>query len=85
VIDDFLLRPLNPDQAADLLEVIEDRAQLRATIVTSQLPVSLWHGPSVTPPSPTLSWTAYWKAHRIELTGESMRDPEPSTTPRRAR
>ena len=43
VIDDFLLRPLTPDQAADLLEVIEDRAQLRATIVTSQLPVSLWH------------------------------------------
>ena len=45
VIDDFLLRPLYADQAADLLEVIEvievieDRAGLRSTIVTSQLPV----------------------------------------------
>ena len=29
VIDDPLLRPLTPDQAADLLEVIEDRAGLR--------------------------------------------------------
>ena len=24
-------------------QVIEDRAQLRSTIVTSQLPISLWH------------------------------------------
>ena len=42
-IDDFLLRPLLPDQAADLLEVIEDRVELRSTIVTSQLPVTMWH------------------------------------------
>jgi hypothetical protein len=34
VIDDFLIRPLGPDQAADVLVVIEDRVQLRATIVT---------------------------------------------------
>jgi DNA replication protein DnaC len=30
-------------QAADLLEVIEDRSQRRSTIVTSQLPVAHWH------------------------------------------
>ncbi len=43
VIDDFLLRPLSPDQAADTLEVIEDRAGLRSTIITSQLPITMWH------------------------------------------
>jgi DNA replication protein DnaC len=43
VIDDFLLRPLSADQAADTLEVIEDRAGLRSTILTSQLPVGTWH------------------------------------------
>jgi len=43
VIDDFALRPLTSDQSAHLLEVIEDRSQLRATIVTSQLPVGEWH------------------------------------------
>jgi DNA replication protein DnaC len=43
VIDDFLLRPLTPDQAADTLEVIEDRAGLRSTILTSQLPITMWH------------------------------------------
>ena len=43
VIDDFLLRPLSSDQAADTLEVIEDRSGLRSTILTSQLPVAMWH------------------------------------------
>lgn len=43
VIDDFALRPLTSDQSAHLLEVIEDRSQLRATIVTSQLPIGEWH------------------------------------------
>jgi IstB-like ATP binding protein len=35
--------PLTVQQAADLLEVIEDRVQRRSTIVTSQLPIALWH------------------------------------------
>src|SRR5207245_1027947 len=39
LIDDLALRPLTAAQAADLLEVIEDRTQRRSTIVTSQLPV----------------------------------------------
>jgi energy-coupling factor transporter ATP-binding protein EcfA2 len=53
LIDDLVLRPLIPDQAADLLEVIEDRALLRSTIVTSQLPGRL----SAKPPSLTPSST----------------------------
>lgn len=43
VIDDFLLRALRAEQAADVLEVIEDRAGLRSTIITSQLPIAMWH------------------------------------------
>ena len=58
VIDDFLLRPLSPDQAADLLEVIEDRCGLRSTIITCQLPVDSGTRPSATPPSPTPCSTA---------------------------
>ncbi|MHB1173361.1 MAG: IS21-like element helper ATPase IstB [Lacisediminihabitans sp.] len=42
ILDDFLIRPFTNDQTADLLEVVEDRAA-RSTIVTSQLPVNLWH------------------------------------------
>ena len=42
VLDDFLIRSLTDDQAADLLEVVEDRTT-KSTIVTSQLPVNHWH------------------------------------------
>lgn len=43
VLDDLALRPLTAAQAADLLEVIEDRHQRRATILTSQLPIDKAH------------------------------------------
>ena len=78
VIDDLLLRPLTPDQGADLLEVIEDRAGLRATIITSQLPVAMWHQAIA---DPTIADAALDRilgsAERIELTGESMRRARP--------
>ena len=77
VIDDFLLRPLDSNQAADMLEVIEDRTGLRSTIFTSQLPVALWHealgDPTV---ADALMDRVLEKLHRIELDGESMRRPE---------
>jgi DNA replication protein DnaC len=74
LIDDFLLRPLGPDQAADVLEVIEDRVGLRSTIVTSQLPVSLWHEALGEPTVADGILDRLLEAvHRIELAGESMR------------
>jgi DNA replication protein DnaC len=77
VIDDFLLRPLTPDQAADTLEVIEDRAGLRSTIITSQLPIAMWHEALG---EPTIADAVLDRVlsnlHRIELEGESMRRPE---------
>ena len=86
VIDDLLLRPLTADQAADLLEVIEDRARLRATIVTSQLPVSHWHEAIG---DPTIADAALDRllenAHRIELAGESMRQAAPAPSPEAGR
>jgi len=74
VIDDFLVRPLNPDQAADLLEVIDDRAGLRSTIVTSQLPIAHWHEAmgDETIADAVLD-RLLENAHRIELAGESLR------------
>jgi len=76
VIDDFLLRRLHPDQAADVLEVIEDRAGLRATIVGSQLPVEHWHEAigDATIADAVLD-RLLERAHRIELHGESLRRP----------
>lgn len=74
VIDDFLIRPLSPDQAGALLEVIEDRTGTRSTIITSQLPISAWHEAMG---DPTLGDAILDRItqnlHRIELHGESMR------------
>jgi DNA replication protein DnaC len=43
VIDDFALDPLTVKQRRNLLEILEERYDLRSTIVTSQLPVNKWH------------------------------------------
>lgn len=78
VIDDFLLRPLSADQAADTFEVIEDRHGLRSTIFTSQLPVSMWHealGDATV--ADALLDRVLQRVHRIELEGASMRRAEP--------
>ena len=40
VLDDFLLTPPSVIEAKDLLEVIDDRSQVRSTLVISQLPVN---------------------------------------------
>jgi len=43
ILDDFGLSVLTQEQRRDLLEVLDDRHNVRATIITSQLPVSHWH------------------------------------------
>lgn len=86
VIDDYLLRPMTPDQAADTLEVIEDRCGLRSTIITSQLPISMWHEAMG---EPTVADAVLDRILsdlvRIELTGESMRRPATSGTDKAAK
>lgn len=74
IIDDFGLQPLNHDMRLTLLQILEDRFAKRATIITSQLPVSKWQEYIN---EPTLAdaicdrLTA--NAHKIELKGESLR------------
>lgn len=43
VIDDFAITPIADVERRDLLEVLEDRAESRATIIASQLEPKLWH------------------------------------------
>jgi DNA replication protein DnaC len=84
VIDDFLLRPLNVEQTADLLEVIEDRSGLRSTIITSQLPVAHWHeGLGDATMADALLDRLCENLHRIEMKGNSMRAPTPATSKHR--
>lgn len=80
VIDDFLLTAPNIVEAKDLLEVIDDRSQLRSTLVVSQLPVENWH-PALTAGDPTLADAILDRlihnAHRLALKGNSMRRRQP--------
>ena len=82
VIDDFLLTPVTVEQARDLLEVIEDRSQLRSTLVASQLPVESWHAALA---DPTLADAILDRlvnnAHRITLKGPSLRRRQPEPNP----
>lgn len=83
VLDDLGLRPLTAAQAANLLEVIEDRHQRRSTILTSQLPIADWHASLGEPTlADAICDRLIHTAHRIELRGESLRKPlTANTTP----
>ena len=83
ILDDFGLRPLSQVERLDLLEVIEDRYQTRATLITSQLPVEHWHDyindPTV---ADALLDRLLHNAHRLPLKGESLRKKGTSLTER---
>jgi DNA replication protein DnaC len=74
VIDDWALSPLGADGRRDLLEILDDRHQLRSTLVTSQLPVNQWHDYIG---DPTLADAILDRlihaSYRIALKGESLR------------
>ncbi len=74
VLDDWGLALISDSQARDLLEVVEDRAQTRSTVVASQLPLEHWH---TALPDPTVADAILDRlvhnAHKIALRGESMR------------
>jgi len=74
VIDDFGLAPVTAPQARDLLEVIDDRAQSRSTVVASQLPVDKWHSAIQDPTlADAILDRLVHSAYRVAMTGESMR------------
>jgi len=74
IIDDFLLTPLSDWERRDLLEVIEDRYQAGATIITSQCPLNDWH-PAIGDPTlaDAICDRLLHNAYKIELRGDSLR------------
>ncbi len=84
VLDDFLLTSPSVVEAKDLLEVIDDRSQVRSTLVISQLPVDAWH-PALAAGDPTLADAILDRlihnAHRLTLKGSSMRRRQPGEEP----
>ena len=80
IIDDFLLTPLSDWEQRDLLEVIEDRYQLGATIIASQCPMGDWH-PNIGDPTlaDAICDRLLHNAYKIELRGDSMRTRSPGS------
>jgi DNA replication protein DnaC len=74
VMDDWGLEPLDAAARHDLLEILEERYGRKSTLVTSQLPVDRWHEIIRDPTyADAIMDRLVHNAHRIELTGESMR------------
>jgi len=74
VLDDFGLEPLGAVERKLLLEVLEDRYGIAATIITSQLDPQDWHaviGEATV--ADAICDRLVHHAHRIKLTGESLR------------
>lgn len=76
ILDDFGLEPaFTSEQRRDIFNIIDDRHQLKSTLITSQLPVKNWHDyigePTI---ADAILDRLLEKTHRIELEGPSMRD-----------
>jgi DNA replication protein DnaC len=81
ILDDWGLAPLGDRERRDLLEIIEDRTGRRATLITSQVPIDHWHDliGDATFGDAILDRLVH-HAHRITLTGGSLRKLQPTTT-----
>ena len=73
-LDDWGMTAMDAQTRADLLEIIDDRANTKATIITSQLPIEHWHewiGDATI--ADAMLDRLMQNNHRFTLTGESMR------------
>ena len=81
LLDDWGMGTLDSTTRSDLLEIIDDRAANKATIITSQLPIEHWHAwiGDATIADAILD-RIMQRHHRFTLTGESLRPQK--TTPK---
>lgn len=74
VIDDWAIAPLQVPERQDVLEVLEDRHDLKSTIIASQLPAKAWHayiGDQTI--ADAICDRVLHNAHRVVLKGPSRR------------
>lgn len=81
VIDDWGLASLDDYGRRDILEILEDRHNVRSTLVTSQVPVQNWHEIIGDPTlADAILDRLVHNAYKITLKGESMRKKLKSLT-----
>lgn len=81
VLDEWGTGDLDSTTRSDLLEIIDDRAGHRATIITSQLPIERWHAwiGDATVADAILD-RLMQRHHRFTLSGDSLRQTKPNIT-----
>ncbi len=68
------MTPFSDQTKRDLLEILDDRYDRRATLVTSQLPVDQWHTYLADPTlADAILDRLVHNSYRLTLKGESMR------------
>ncbi len=82
VIDDWGLSKMTDSQQRDFLEILEDRHNIHATLIASQIPSTQWHelmdNPTV---ADAILDRLIHNAYKINLKGESMRKKKSTLTP----
>jgi len=74
ILDDLLISPLTREEQRELLKIVEERYDRKATIVTSQLPVKAWHDAMQDPTlADAILDRLVHNSYKLELKGESMR------------
>jgi DNA replication protein DnaC len=74
ILDDWGLEPLDAGARHDLYEILEERYGRRSTILTSQIPVDKWHAVIGDPTyADAILDRLVHNAHRIDLSGDSLR------------
>lgn len=85
IVDDLGLRPLAADEPADLYEVIRQRYERGATVITSNRDIAEWEPLFA---NPLLASAALDRllhhAHILTITGDSFRNPPATRRPRAA-
>lgn len=81
VLDDWGMGAIDSMTRSDLLEIIDDRAANKATIITSQLPVDHWHAWIGDPTlADAILDRILQRNHRFTLTGDSLRAERQKST-----
>jgi DNA replication protein DnaC len=81
VLDDFAIAPLTDESRRDLLEILEDRYGLRATVMTSQIEPKLWHDYLADPTvADAICDRVLHGAHKLALQGPSRRKTKELTS-----
>lgn len=74
ILDDWGIQALSTPQRNDLMELIEDRHGIRSTLIASQLPLEHWYEYIGEPTlADAILDRLLHNAHRLALSGESMR------------